>query len=169
MQLWAFLENSDFQRRKGGKIVRHDEVKLICHDEFLESDYQLMVDIGCIGIRDAARWYITHPAPGTFDWTWLDRVVEAAQNFRLLLYLDLWHYGYPDWLDLMSPDAPQHFAEFARQIARRYRSLVYYCVSNEPSLLVERGGQVGSWRPFMRRKDPTPLRQQICRMIIEAS
>src|SRR5690349_5879983 len=81
MELWGFLENSDFQRRKGrGSIWRQDEVEQIRHDEFLHTDYQLMVDIGCVGVRDAARWYITHKAPGVFDWTWLDRVVAAADQ-----------------------------------------------------------------------------------------
>src|SRR5437764_7357053 len=56
MDLWAFLENSDFQRRKGPMLYRQDEVELIRHDKYLEVDYQLMVDIGCKGIRDAARW-----------------------------------------------------------------------------------------------------------------
>ena len=169
LELWAFLENSDFQRRKGGKIYRQDEVELIRHDEFLETDYRLLTEIGVIGVRDAARWYVTHPAPDRFDWSWLDRVVATAEKFNLRLYLDLWHYGYPDWLDLMSADAVTHFAAFARQIARRYPSLVYYCVSNEPSLLIERGGLLGTWRPFQRRKDTAVLRHQICRMIIEAS
>lgn len=169
IELWAFLENSDFQRRKGRGLYRQDEVKLIRHDEFLESDYQLLVDIGCVGVRDAARWYISHPAPHTFDWTWLDRVVKAAEKPNLRLYLDLWHYGYPDWLDLMQPEAVTHFADFARQIALRYPSLQHYCVSNEPSLLVDFAGRRGRWRPFMKRKDPSALRRQICRMIIAAS
>lgn len=169
LELWAFLENSDFERRKGGRIYRHDEVKLIRHDEFLEMDYQLMVDIGCVGIRDAARWYVTHPARGRFDWAWLDRVVTAAARFGLKLYLDLWHYGYPDWLDLMSAEAPGQFAEFARQIALRYPSIEHYCVCNEPSLLVDFGGRRGRWRPFLRRKDPSDVRRQICRAIIQAS
>jgi hypothetical protein len=169
LELWAFLENSDFQRRKAGKLYRQDEVRLIRHDELLEVDYQLMVDIGCVGIRDAARWYITHPAQDTFEWSWLDRVIAAAQQFNLTLYLDLWHYGYPDWLDIMSADAPRHFANFAAQIATRYPTITHYCVSNEPSLLVDYGGRKGRWRPFFRRRDPSEFRRQICRMIMAAS
>ncbi len=169
MELWGFLENSDFQRRKGNKLFRHDEVEMIRHDEFLEVDYQLMVDIGCVGIRDAARWYLTHPAPGVFNWSWLDRVVAAADKYHLKLYLDLWHYGYPDWLNLMDKSAPAHFAEFARQIAVRYPSLEYYCVCNEPSLLIELGGRLGRWSPFLRRKDPTIVRRQVSKAIIEGS
>lgn len=169
MEFWAFLENSDFQRRKREGMYRQDEVKLIRHDEFLETDYQLLQNIGCIGVRDAARWYVSHPAPGRFDWWWLKRVVTVAEKYGLKLYLDLWHYGYPDWLDLMHPDAPDHFAVFARQIATTFPSIQYYCVSNEPSLLVNFGGRSGRWRPFLRLKDPSPLRRQICRMIITAS
>lgn len=120
LELWPFLENSDFKRIKDGEILRHDEVALIRHDEFLDVDYQLLVDIGCIGLRDAARWYLTHTASGQFDWAWLDQVVAAAEKYKLKLYLDLWHYGYPDWLDLMDESAPAEFADFARQIALRY-------------------------------------------------
>ena len=91
IELWAFLENSDFVRRKDDLLYRQDEVRLIRHDEFLEVDYKLMVEAGCVGVRDAAWWYVSHPAPGTFNWTWLDRVVAAAEKFHLKLYLDLWH------------------------------------------------------------------------------
>jgi hypothetical protein len=169
LELWAFLENSDFVRYKDNKLYRQDEVRLIRHDEFLETDYQLLVEAGCAGVRDAAWWYVSHPAPGTFDWTWLDRVVAAAEKYHLKLYLDLWHYGYPDWLDILSPEAPLHFADFARQIARRYPSLEYYCVCNEPSLLVEMGGRQGMWGPFLQEEHPSEFRRQISRMIIEAS
>jgi hypothetical protein len=169
MELWAFLENSDFVRRKDNGLYRQDEVRLIRHDEFLETDYQLLVEAGCVGVRDAAWWYVSHPAPHTFDWTWLDRVVLAAEKHNLKLYLDLWHYGYPDWLDILSPDAPLHFADFARQIAQRYPSLEYYCVCNEPSLLVEMGGRQGTWGPFLCEENPSAFRRQISRMIIEAS
>jgi hypothetical protein len=169
MELWAFLENSDFVRHKNDSLYRQDEVQLIRHDEFLETDYELLVEAGCVGVRDAAWWYISHPAPGTFNWTWLDRVVTAAEKHSLKLYLDLWHYGYPDWLDMLSPDAPMHFADFARQIAQRYPSLEYYCICNEPSLLVEMGGRQGQWAPFLREENPSAFRRQVSRMIIEAS
>jgi hypothetical protein len=169
LELWAFLENSDFVRCKDGVLYRQDEVQLIRHDEFLESDYRLLVEVGCIGVRDAAWWYRSHPAPEVFDWTWLDRVVAAAERSGLKLYLDLWHYGYPDWLDILSPEAPAHLAAFARAIARRYPSLEYYCACNEPSLLVEMGGRQGQWSPFLRQEDPIAFRRQVSRMIIEAS
>jgi hypothetical protein len=96
-------------------------------------------------------------------------VVAAAEKYSLKLYLDLWHYGYPDWLDILSHDAPLHFAEFARAIARRYPSLAYYCVCNEPSLLVEMGGRQGQWSPFLRQEDPSAFRRQVSKMIIAAS
>lgn len=169
MEFWAFIENSDFQRYKGETLYRQDEIELTGHDRLLDEDYRLLTSVGCVGVRDAARWYVTHPAPGAFDWTWLDRVVNAARRHELKLYLDLWHYGYPDWLDLMSADAPAHFADFARQIALRYPELDYYCICNEPTLLVDWGGPVGKWRPFLNDPDPTPLRRQICRCIIAAS
>jgi len=170
IELWAFLENSDFQRKRNGAVVRWDEVHLTRHDERLDHDYQMLVDTGFVGVRDAARWYVTHPAPGQFDWTWLDQVVATAEKYKLSLYLDLWHYGYPDWLDLMSPDAPAHFAEFARQIAVRYPTLNHWCIANEPSVLIEWGGRNGHWRPFLSGpKGVDLLRLQVCRCIIEAS
>ncbi|HML20228.1 MAG TPA: beta-galactosidase [Aggregatilinea sp.] len=169
LHLWAFVENSDFQRETNGALYRQDEIALTQHDTRLADDYRLLTSIGCAGVRDAARWYVTHPGPGQFDWSWLDRVIAAAEEAGITLYLDLWHYGYPDWLDLMSADAPAHFAEFARQIALRYPGLDYYCICNEPTLLVECSGQTGRWRPFLKQDDPTAFRQQICRMIIAAS
>ena len=40
LELWAFLENSDFQRRRG--------------DTRLDEDHALVSEIGRIGVRDAA-------------------------------------------------------------------------------------------------------------------
>ena len=73
LELWAFLENSDFVRRKDEVLYRQDEVRLIRHDEFLETDYQLLIEAGCIGVRDAAWWYVSHPAPGSIRWLWQQR------------------------------------------------------------------------------------------------
>jgi hypothetical protein len=64
LELWAFLENSDFVRCKNGSLYRQDEVRLIRHDEFLEVDYQLLVEAGCLGVRDTAS-RILHPAGST--------------------------------------------------------------------------------------------------------
>jgi hypothetical protein len=169
MEFWAFLENSDFMRSNDNGLYRMDEVSLIRHDEFLDTDYQLLADIGCKGVRDAARWLLTNPSPGVYDWTWMDRIVDAADRYRLHQYLDLWHYGYPNWLDILSPDAVTQFAHYARSIALRYPMLKYYCVCNEPSLLLELGGRQGQWAPFLRHDDAGEFRRQICRMIIEAS
>ena len=116
MEFWAFVENSDFQRYKGETLYRQDEISLTFHDRLLKSDYHLLKELDCVGVRDAARWYVTHPAPDVFDWKWLDQVVDAAAEADIKLYLDLWHYGYPDWLEIMGPDAPHHFAEFARHL-----------------------------------------------------
>jgi hypothetical protein len=170
MALWAFLENSDFERRRQGVLYRQDEVRLIGHDARLDEDYALLTGIGCVGVRDAARWYLTHPGPHQFDWAWIDRVVESAARHGLELYLDLWHYGYPAWMNILADDAPQHFAEFAAGIAARYPALKYYCVCNEPTLLVEMAGRIGRWRPFLRGlRSAEQLRTQVCRMIIEGS
>jgi hypothetical protein len=169
MELWGFLENSDFVRRKNDFLYRQDEVSLIRHDEFLDVDYQLLDGAGCLGVRDGARWYLSHPAPGTFNWTWLDSMVSTSEKYNLKLYMDLWHYGYPDWLDILSPDAPKHFADFARQIALRYPSLECYCICNEPSLFIELAGRQGQWSPFLHEADPSTFRRQISKMIIEAS
>jgi hypothetical protein len=169
IEFWAFIENSDFERMKGDQLYRQDEIVLSQHDRLLEQDYGILKAAGTVGVRDAARWYVTNPAPGVYDWSWLDRVVDVAARHEMKLYLDLWHYGYPDWLDLMSADAPAYFADFARQIALRYPDLHYWCICNEPSLMVDWAGPVGKWRPFLKDADPTPLRQQICRMIIAAT
>ncbi|MDX2162171.1 MAG: beta-galactosidase [bacterium] len=170
MQFWAFLENSDFVRHnRDGTFYRMDEVRLIRHDEHLEADYALLTSIGMKGVRDAARWYLSHPAPGRYDWAWMDRMMESAERHGLTMYIDLWHYGYPDWLDIQSPDAPRHFADFAAAIADRYPTLDTWCICNEPSLLLELGGRQGVWSPHLKLHDVTPFRQQVCRMIIEAS
>lgn len=166
IEFWALVEDSDFERMKGDEVSRIDEIVLTQHDRLLDDDYRLMKAAGTVGVRDSARWYLTNPAPGVYNWEWLDRVVDAAQRHELKLYLDVWHYGYPDWLNLLDPDAPTHFADFTRQIALRYPDLPYWCICNEPSLVAEWSGSHGRWRPFLKNEDRNPMRQQVCKMVI---
>ena len=47
IEVWTFLENSDFQRDRNGEVVRWNEVHLTRHDERPDQDYKLLVDTGC--------------------------------------------------------------------------------------------------------------------------
>jgi hypothetical protein len=60
MELWAFLENSDFVRRKRDTFYCQDEVRLIRHDEFSISYYKkertLQAPQSSLNLRSDGHW-----------------------------------------------------------------------------------------------------------------
>src|SRR5436305_3090140 len=96
------------QRRKDG--VRLDLIRATSHDRHALSDYRQCANIGLGTIRDGVRWHLIETAPGTYDWSSWVPMLEAAAEAGVQIVWDLFHYGFPDFLDIDSPDFPKAFA-----------------------------------------------------------
>ena len=96
-------------------------------------------------------------APGQFDWTWTDVVLEyLVRDKGLTPIIDLMHYGTPLWLDnqFVIASYPRRVAEYAARFAERYASLVrYYTPLNEPAVTSAYCGREGLWPPYLRGDD----------------
>ncbi|WP_435018225.1 family 1 glycosylhydrolase [Tundrisphaera sp. TA3] len=151
---WAVgIENTFVpQVRPGHRSL--DEYELTGHYEHWREDLDRAAGLGIGTIRYGIPWYRVNPAPGVFDWSWTDPVLEHMAATRgLSPIIDLMHYGTPSWLAGHFADAsyPGRVAEYAHAFASRYRSLVHrYTPLNEPGVTAAYCGRLGRWPPYLR-------------------
>lgn len=129
-----------------------DEYVLMQHDRFWEQDLALVAESGATMLRWGIPWYLVNPRPGTWDWEWLDRVVDRLEEHGVALIADLVHYGTPLWLEgeFAHPDYPQRVAEYGAAVAERYAGRIpAYTPVNEPLLNTMYCGEFGHWPPYL--------------------
>lgn len=131
-----------------------DEYALTEHYTRWREDLDLMASLGVPAARYGIPWYRVCPAPGRYDWSWTDPVLDTMVNtHRIEPMVDLVHYGTPLWLEgsFDNPDYPRHVADYARAFAERYRGLCYwYTPLNEPRVNAWYAGRLGWWPPYGR-------------------
>lgn len=138
------------QERPGERAI--DEYELTQHYEFWSSDLGLAADAGATLLRWGVPWYRVNPAPGAWDWSWLDRVMDRFASLGLRPVVDLLHYGTPLWLDgeFAHPDYPSWAAEYSARVAERYADRVTdYTPVNEPMIHALFSGEYAYWPPYL--------------------
>ncbi|HXG40306.1 MAG TPA: beta-galactosidase, partial [Candidatus Limnocylindrales bacterium] len=123
--LWAVGIEDTFIPHVRPGLRRLDEYELTQHYRFWREDLALAVEAGARGLRWGVPWYRVEPAPGRWDWRWVDDVLDHAVNrLGLTVVLDLVHYGTPLWLDnsFLNGRYPERVASYAVAVARRYGS-----------------------------------------------
>jgi beta-glucosidase/6-phospho-beta-glucosidase/beta-galactosidase len=130
-----------------------DEYELTQHYHQWHADIALAAEVGATMIRYGVPWHVVNPEPGHWAWDWLDRVVERIAEVKIEPIVDLMHYGTPLWLDdqFLNPDYSDRVAEYAAQVAERYRdALRIYTPLNEPLINAMYCGEWGIWPPHLR-------------------
>ena len=133
-----------------------DEYAMTQHYHFWHEDLGLVAESGASMVRWGIPWYRVNPAPGEWDWSWLDRVVDRFAELGTVPIVDLMHYGTPLWLDNEFANAsyPERVAEYAVAVAERYRGVLdVFTPLNEPLLNALYCGQYGYWPPYLRGHD----------------
>lgn len=97
---------------RNGSRKRLDVIAASRHDEFAREDYQRLLDIGIGTARDGLRWHLIEAGPGSFDMSSMDAQIEAANATGLQVIWDLFHFGYPDHIDILSDTFPERFAAY---------------------------------------------------------
>jgi beta-glucosidase/6-phospho-beta-glucosidase/beta-galactosidase len=106
----AGFECSSHRRRDG---VRLDLIRATGHDRHVLSDYRQCHELGFRTLRDGLRWHLIENAPGRYDWSSWEPMLEAAEEVGLQIVWDLFHYGSPDHVDQAGEDFPKRFTDFA--------------------------------------------------------
>jgi beta-glucosidase/6-phospho-beta-glucosidase/beta-galactosidase len=163
------FESSTHRDSRGRRL---DLIASTRHDEFAEQDYSRLMELGLLGCRDAVRWHLIEREPFTYDFSSLKNQVEAARSTGIEITWDYFHYGYPDDLDIFSPDFIERFVAFSEAVTRYLKSELdgplLVCPVNEISFFSWAAAHAGTFYPAVRRRG-TELKQQLVRAGIASS
>lgn len=129
-----------------------DEYELLDHYTCWREDLGLMRELGVDMARYGIPWYKVEPAPGVFDWDWVDRVMAGFAEAGIAPVIDLVHYGTPLWMEntFLNNRYAERVAAFAGAFARRYKDTVHwYTPLNEPYVNALFCGQKRLWPPYL--------------------
>jgi hypothetical protein len=133
-----------------------DQVAATHHDKHADKDYGRLREVGIFAAREAIRWPLVDRGGGRYDFSSAEPFFEASRQHAIEVIWDLFHYGYPDDLDLFSEEFPKRFADYcyaaARYICSRSHGTCYITPVNEPSFFAWAGGHVGRFAPHCMGK-----------------
>jgi beta-glucosidase/6-phospho-beta-glucosidase/beta-galactosidase len=155
-------------RRSDGR--RLDMIDATAHDRFAVEDYQRLAEFGIRSARDGLRWHLIETEPEKYDFSTLDAQLQAAEAAGIQVIWDLFHYGYPDDLDIFSAGFRERFSSYAAGFAAYHRSITGRppCVVpiNEISFYSWVAGEVAHFHPFTWQRGDE-LKVQLVRTAIE--
>jgi beta-glucosidase/6-phospho-beta-glucosidase/beta-galactosidase len=129
-----------------GTEKRVDEMEKTDHYKRWQEDFDLVNDMGIEFLRYGAPYYLTHTAPGQYDWAFTDETFAGLAQRSITPIVDLLHFGLPDWMgNFQNPEFPHLFAEYAAAFARRFPQLHLYTPVNEIFITAMFSAQYGWW------------------------
>jgi beta-glucosidase/6-phospho-beta-glucosidase/beta-galactosidase len=129
-----------------GKTKRVDEMEKSNHYKYWETDFNLVKEMGIAFLRYGPPYYSTHLAPGKYNWAFADETFNQLKKMDITPLVDLCHFGVPDWMqDFQNPAFPEHFAEYAKAFARRFKWCRIYTPINEIFIAAMFSAQYGWW------------------------
>ncbi len=144
-----------------------DQISATQHDIAVADDYKRLRLAGLRTAREGVRWNLVQRG-GRFDFSSLEPFLAAATLHGIELIHDLFHFGYPDDIDLFSADFPRRFAEYCYAVAdfisRQTDEICYFTPVNEPSYFSWAAGEVGWFAPHQ-----TGRSWELKRRLIEAA
>ena len=150
---------------------RLDLITSTRHDEFALEDYARLQNAGIRTARDGVRWHLIEKTQSRYDFSSLVPMLRAARETQTQVIWDLFHYGWPDGLNIWGAAFVDRFARFARATASVIREEtegpIFVTPVNEISFVAWGGGDAGFLNPFAKRRGPE-LKAQLVRAAIAA-
>jgi beta-glucosidase/6-phospho-beta-glucosidase/beta-galactosidase len=119
--------------------------------------------------RDGVRWHLIEREPERYDFSSVLNQIRAAKKTGIQIIWDLFHYGYPEDVELFSPEFCRRFARFSAAFAELLLSenseTPFFCPVNEISFFSWIAGDVGGFYPFERGRGDE-LKRQLVRAAI---
>lgn len=142
------------------------------HHTHAEEDYKILHDLGIGVAREAIPWPMVDNG-GKYDFSSIDRFIQAMNDCKIVPIWDLCHYGYPEDLDPFSEEFTQRFAEYSRAAAEYVSARVpgpqFFTPINEITFFSYCGGLYGWIAPYKSTMDDSvELRKALCRADIAA-
>jgi beta-glucosidase/6-phospho-beta-glucosidase/beta-galactosidase len=148
---------------------RVDMIAGVEHDQRATADYRMLRDVGIRAARDGVRWHRID-CGGSYDFSSFLPMLQAAIETRTQVIWNLFHYGWPDGLDIFSAEFVDRFARYCAAVARLIREhtdeIPFYAPVNEISFF--------SWAaareiiyPFAHGRDDE-IKRQLVRAAVAA-
>jgi hypothetical protein len=164
----AGFECSSHRRRDGRRL---DLLASSRHDMLAARDYERLGALGIAAARDGLRWYLIERQPGVYDWSSFLPMLQAAREAGTEVVWDLCHYGWPDDIDIWSPEFVHRFERFAAAVARLVSEEGagpgWFCPVNEMSFWAWAGGDARKMNPCATGRGGE-LKRQLVRATIAA-
>jgi hypothetical protein len=160
------FECSTHRLRNGRRL---DLIASTQHDRLAAKDYRLLQQHGIRTVREGLRWHLIEAVPNEFDFSSVEPIVRAAAETKTEVIWDVWHYGWPDHLDIFSADFVSHFGAFARataQLLSEKWEAPFVCPVNEISFFSFAGGDAGFFNPFAQHRGDDMKRQLVRASIV---
>jgi beta-glucosidase/6-phospho-beta-glucosidase/beta-galactosidase len=118
-----------------------------------DADYRRLREVGIRAVRDAIRWPLVDKGRRFLDFSTVEPLVRASRRYQVEVVWDLFHFGYPADLDLLSDEFAPRFAEYcaacARYLRDRLQGTLWFTLVNEPSYFSWVAGHVGCFAPYI--------------------
>jgi len=145
-----------------------DQVSATHHDKHADEDYRRLLDVGIHAAREAVRWPLVDRR-GRYDFSSVEPFLQASRKHGIDIIWDLFHYGYPDDLDIFSPEFIKRFAAYcdacARHLCSQSQKVSYFTPINEPSYFSWAAGDAERFAPHCRGRSKE-LKIQLVRAAI---
>jgi beta-glucosidase/6-phospho-beta-glucosidase/beta-galactosidase len=116
-------------------------------------------------VRDGVRWHLIESSPGRYDFSSVLGMIQAAAENDIQVIWDLFHYGWPDDIDIFSTEFVERFAAFAHAFAVVLKfeagGVPYFTPVNEISYVAWAAGEVGYLNPFATGRGDELKRQLV--------
>lgn len=166
-----FMGGFECSTHRNDRGKRLDLIASTRHEEFAEADYARLMHAGIETARDGARWHLIEIEPYRYDFSSLDEQIAAAKKTGIQVIWDYFHYGFPEDLDIYSPDFIERFASFSSALTRfltgELGDELIVCPVNEISFFSWIAGEVGVFHPCSKGRGNS-LKRQLIRAAIAA-
>ena len=133
-----------------------DQIAATEHDRHVDADYARLAEVDIQAVREAVRWPLVDLGGGRYDFSTVAPFIAAANRHRFDVIWDLFHYGYPDGVDVFSSAFVDRFAAYckaaARTIVDRTPGPHYFTPINEPSYYSWAAGHAGLFAPHAKNR-----------------
>lgn len=167
-----FMGGFECSTHRDARGRRLDMIAATRHDEFASADYQRLIDLDIKTCRDGLRWHLIETEPFRYDFASLERQISAVRETGIQVVWDLFHYGFPDGLDIFQEEFIDRFASFCRasteHLVAELGEDLFVCPVNEISFFSWIAGHEGVFYPCAKGRGPE-LKRQLVRAALVSS
>jgi len=115
-------------------------------------DIEAFANLNIRALRYPVLWEFHEKQKGVeIDWSWSDQQLQLIRKNNIVPIVGLVHHGSgPSFTSLLDEAFPNHLADYAASVARRYPWVEHFTPVNEPLTTARFSGLYGHWYPHLK-------------------